>query len=111
MYTQLLEAALEVRATFADADDIGSAFAEVLRRRRQLAVAASAGTDGDRTSTVLAHQVSYDISLMELVHSLGIDCDPNEFDQPERQRLKLEHALRTRGIDLVQAEETTPSKR
>ena len=109
MFTQLLEAALKARATSADTDDIGSAFAEVLRCRRQLAVAASAGTDGDRTSGVLAHQVSYDISLMELAHSLGIDCGPNEFERPEQQRHKLENTLQTRGIELSQAEEATSS--
>jgi hypothetical protein len=109
MYTQLLEAAVEARAMHDNADAIESPFAEASRCRRQLVVAASVGTDGDRTSAVLAHQVSYDISLMELARSVGIDCDPNEFDRPEQQRRKLEHALQTRGINLFQTEESTSS--
>jgi hypothetical protein len=109
MYTQLLGAALEARAASDAAAAIESPLAEALRCRRQLAVATSASIGVDRTSAVLAHQVSYDISLMELARSVGIDCEPNEFDRPEQQRRKLEHALRSRGIDLVQTEETTSS--
>jgi hypothetical protein len=113
MYTQLLDAALEARATSTsgDSDALESLFAEALRCRRQLVAAASAGTDGDRTSAVLAHQVSYDISLMDLARSVGIVCNPNEFDRPEQQRRKLEQTLESRGIDLVQTEESTPSTR
>ena len=55
--------------------------------------------------------MSYDISLMDLARSVGIVCDPNEFDRPDQQRRKLEQTLESRGIDLVQAEESTPSTR
>ena len=107
MYTQLLEAALEARAPSDEADTIDTPLSEALRCRRQLAtaMATSLGVGVDRTSSLLAHEVAYDISLMELARSVGINCDPNDFDRPEPQRRKLEHVLQSRGFDLAQSED------
>jgi hypothetical protein len=105
MYTQLLEAALEARAPSDEADTVDTPLSEALRCRRQLATATSSGVGVDRTSSALAHQVAYDISLMELARSVGINCDPNDFDRPEPQRRKLEHVLQSRGFDLAQSED------
>jgi hypothetical protein len=52
----------------------------------------------DWTPTALA--VAYDIALIELAHSVGLDCDPRTFDQPECRRTELRRELISRGIRL-----------
>ena len=43
-------------------------------------------------------QVAYDLALIDLAGSVGIDCDTASFDQPQRRRVELERELISRGI-------------
>lgn len=97
MYTHLLVAAFdERRHTYAEptTDDALAAFHHC-RDRLQ-----SWETEADWTSTVLADQVAYDIALIDLARSVGIDCGIDTFDQPERRRIEVGRELASRGIHI-----------
>jgi hypothetical protein len=99
MYTQLLEAAVGQRQQ-ARADDEGRAVAEVLRCRFELEEGAPPELDPDAVPVVLALQVGYDVALLELARLMGVETDPSRFEQPQRERERIEHALSDRGISL-----------
>jgi hypothetical protein len=42
--------------------------------------------------------VAYDIALIDLAWSVGLDCDPSTWGQPERRRTELRRELISRGI-------------
>jgi hypothetical protein len=54
----------------------------------------------DTVPAVLALQIGYDVALLELAEVVGIESEPSRFDQPERERDRLRHALSDIGIDL-----------
>ncbi len=102
MYTQLLDAALGERPdapTAADDSEHG-ALDELLRCRAELDQGVDPAMDPDTVPTVLALQIGYDVALLQLARVVGIDSDPHRFDQPQRERERLESALRDRGISL-----------
>lgn len=47
-----------------------------------------------------ADQLAYDLALMELSRLLGIECEVLRFNQPQRERDRLENELASRGIHL-----------
>jgi hypothetical protein len=100
MYTQLLDAAVGQRATVMVRADERSALTEVVRCRSQLEQAVPAATDSDAVPVVLAREVGYDVALLELAEVLGIQTDTGRFEQPRRERARLEQALRDLGIPL-----------
>ena len=97
MYTQLLDAAYGERPGPLEE---GAAVAEVLRCRFQLEERVPPGLDPDAVPVVLALQVGYDVALLGLARLVGVETDPTRFEQPERERERLEQALRDRGIRL-----------
>jgi hypothetical protein len=98
MYTYILEAALRERSEPDTPLATGDAVAVLLECRRYLGSAASSGWSGDWGSAALADQVAYDLALIDLAGSVGIDCDTASFDQPQRRRVELERELISRGI-------------
>jgi len=98
MYTQLLDAAYDQRPR--PLDDEGRAVAEVLRCRIELDEGVPAGIDPDSVPVLLALQIGYDVALLELAQLVGVDTDPSRFDQPHRERRRVEQALSDRGISL-----------
>jgi hypothetical protein len=103
MYTQLLEAAWNQhpvssgRGADAAPDE---ALEEVLRRRRQLDSGLGAGEDDELVPAQLALQIGYDVALMDLARCVGIETEPGGFEQPQRERERLEHELQERGFPL-----------
>ncbi len=97
MYTQLLCAAFGQRPHVSDE---ATAVAEVLRCRFELEEGVSPGPDPAAVPVVLALQIGYDVALLELACLVGIETDPNRFEQPELERKRVERALRERGIHL-----------
>ena len=98
MYTQLLSAAIgRGPSELAGASERG-AFDEVLRSRAELGSAPAA--DPDVVSAVLAREVAYDVALLRLARTVGVESGPDRFEQPELERARLEGALRGRGISL-----------
>jgi hypothetical protein len=100
MYTYLLTAAVEHRRPAAGEPTPAEALSTLLHCRDRLR---SWGKETDWTSTALADQVAYDIALIDLARCVGIDCDLDTFDQPERRRLELSRELKASGIDLDRA--------
>jgi hypothetical protein len=96
MYTQLLDVAYgrcgQLGASTQDAVD------EVLRCRGELTALCPEGADF--VPITLARQIGYDVALLDLAAALGIETDPSRFEQPWRERARLEHAIRARGIDV-----------
>lgn len=103
MYTQLLDAAVGQRATVLVRADERSALNEVVRCRAQLEGSVPTATDSDAVPVVLAREISYDVALLELAEVLGIETDTGRFEQPRRERVRLEQALRDLGIPLQTA--------
>ena len=66
---------------------------EVLRCRAELESAPPA-TDPDTVPVVLALEVAYDVALLELARLVGVESDPDRFEQPQLERARLEGALR-----------------
>lgn len=108
MYTQLLDAACTQRARPDGRVTRGVAMAEVIRCRDELDELdelderVSPGDDPDAVPAVLALQIGYDVALIELAQILGVDTDASRFDQPQRERDRLEQAFNELGIDLME---------
>jgi hypothetical protein len=98
MYTYILDAALRERSEPDTPLATDDAVAALLECRRYLGSVASSGWSGDWGSAALANQVAYDLALIDLARSVGMDCDTASFDQPQRRRIELERELVSLGI-------------
>ena len=99
MYTDLLAAALGARPPRADRPTNRELLSELRRHRRHLADVTSHDARG-WAPKVVAEQMAYDVTLMDLSCLLGIECNVLRFDQPQRERARLERELASRGIHL-----------
>jgi hypothetical protein len=99
MYTQLLDAALEQRPP-RDPSPSQNHAVEAVRRCREELEHGVPDRSIDTVPTVLALQIGYDVALLELAEVVGIESGPSRFEQPERERDRLQHALNDMGIDL-----------
>jgi hypothetical protein len=106
MYTQLLDAAVGRRAPEVTRAGERGALDQVLRCRARLDEGLPTPTDPDAVPAVLAREIGYDVALLELAETLGIDTDTSRFEQPHRERARLERALEDLGITLQQAADT-----
>jgi hypothetical protein len=102
MYTELLVAALgqlssDGVVTEQDAID------ELVRCRAEREKAAPPTDGGDMVPVVLALEIAYDVALLRLARLVGVEADPGRFDQPRRERERLEKAVSERGIGLEPA--------
>jgi hypothetical protein len=100
MYAQLLDAAIGKSAPIGTRTSRTEAYSKFLSARRQLSTRVKETLKLDNSSAAIAHQIEYDIALIDLAHSLDIACDVKDFDQPLRERLRLEQALQAQGIRL-----------
>jgi hypothetical protein len=100
MYTQLLGAALDERHPLEAGASRHAAVAQVRRCRHDLETGTPAGLDPAAVPVVLALHVGYDVALIELASMMGIHSDPRRFEQPLRERERLEAALGDLGISL-----------
>jgi hypothetical protein len=110
MYTQLLDAAFTERARPGGRVTRRVAVAEVIRCRDELDEGVPPDIDPDAVPVVLALEIGYDVALMELARVVGVDTDPSRFDQPQRERRRLEHAFNDLGIDLEEQLAEQPSR-
>ena len=99
MYTQLLDAALEQRPARVPDPNRTHAVEAVRRCRAELELGVP-DHNTDTVPAVLALQIGYDVALLELAEAMGIESAPSRFEQPERERDRLCHALNDMGIDL-----------
>lgn len=99
MYSELLDAALGEADRPDGGPDVRGSLDELLRYRRHLAEDA-ARTGPDWALQAVADQLAYDIALIRMARSAGVDCSVRGFDRPEQERLRLEHDLKSRGIQL-----------
>jgi len=99
MYAQLLDAALEQRPP-RQPDPSRNHAVEAVRRCREELELGVPERSIDTVPSVLALQIGYDVALLELAETVGIETGPSRFDQPERERDRLRRALNDIGIDL-----------
>jgi hypothetical protein len=109
MYTHILDAALRERSQPDGRMTTSEALAALSERRQHLDWSPSSERGTDWSSAALAHQVAYDLALIGLARSVGIDCDPSSFEQPQRRRIELERELKSRGIRLEEANQQVNS--
>jgi len=105
MYTNLLGAACGQRRPRSVGRARGLALAEARRCRHELRSGLPPEPETDSVPVILALEISYDVALIELATEIGVDTDPSRFEQPERERARLEQELAARGIDLDRLEE------
>jgi hypothetical protein len=103
MYTQLLDTAFAQRAPLGAGPTTRRAVEEVRVCRAELDRGGPSDDDPDLVPIVLAQQIGYDVALLQLAHVVGIVTDPSRFEQPLKERQRLEHLLRDLGIDLLEA--------
>ena len=56
--------------------------------------------DADTVPVVLWPEIMYDVALLGLVRVVGVDTDPSRFEQPQRERERLEPAFGALGMRL-----------
>jgi hypothetical protein len=100
MYTHLLGAARGQRGQRRRGHGDDLALAEAKRCRSELKAGLPVGLDPDAVPVVLALEIGYDVALIELAEELGVPTDPSRFEQPERERERLEEEFAALGIDL-----------
>jgi hypothetical protein len=105
MYAQLLEAALRQRPAEPAPPDEGVrvALARVAQTHRELEQRRGVDQDAEAVAAELALQIGYDVALVELAQSLGIETGPSRFEQPLQERRRLEGELRELGITVDDA--------
>jgi len=109
MYTYILESALRERRQPGTALTTDEALIELAQCRQRLDATASSERSSDWSSAALANQVEYDIALIEVVRSAGLDCEAGSFDQPQRRRMELERELTSHGIRLDELDQRANS--
>jgi len=65
----------------------------------------------DDTYVTVSNHLAYDAALIRLSRLLGVDCGAEEFDQPEKARVRLEGVLSARGISVHEMAESGPEGR
>jgi hypothetical protein len=100
MYTHLLGAAHGQRGSRTHGKGGDVALAEAKRCRSQLRAGLPPGLDPDAVPVALALEIGYDVALIDLAEKLGVQTDPSRFEQPERERERLEEQFALLGIDL-----------
>lgn len=113
MYTQLLEAAFAQRPAPGPGATEQDAHEEVLRSRGELQRGVPVGTEPDTVPVALALQIGYDVALLDLARLVGIDTEPERFEQPQQERERLERALGALGFTFevpTEAEESLPGR-
>lgn len=105
IYTQLLDTALDELASNARELKQGEALADLVRCRN-LVGAGFARTRSNWAPAAVADELAYDIALIRLARSLGVECDISRFERPGHERSRLEHQLADRGIRLLESDET-----
>lgn len=108
MYTQLLGAAWEEFA--GEPTDDGATPGDLLVRLLDLWPVVQPGAKGRGSDGVpgpsskgvdtVANHLGYDVTLMRLAATIGIEPDPTGFIDPTAGRRRLESALGEAGIDL-----------
>jgi hypothetical protein len=108
MYTHLLDAAVGQRAWVPVRPTERSALTAVRRCRAELERKTPQATDPDPDTVpvVLARELGYDVALLELAEVVGIETAPSRFEQPRRERARLEQAFLKRGFVLQEAAQT-----
>jgi hypothetical protein len=109
MYTDLLTVALSEDHLGDGQLTTGERLANFLRHRSQLEADDPSHTGTGWAPAGIAHQMAYDVALIELARSLGVACDPMDFDQMQPGRARLEADLKVRGVPLDGLEEPSRS--
>ena len=102
MYTELLRQALDDSQERYEELTSGPLLARMLRSRSELLEGTSTAPDMGGGLSTVATQLAYDVALVAFARQLGITSGPEAFDQPQRERARLERALSSTGVNLNQ---------
>jgi len=105
MYTHLLDVAWGRRVPAGAGAATPLALAEARRCRDELRAGQPPGLDHDAVPVVLALEIGYDVALIELAKRLGVQTDPSRFEQPQRERERLEEEFSALGFHLDDGDE------
>jgi hypothetical protein len=105
MYTQLLQAALDNTGRAQVVPSPKEALVALRRCRRHLDANPGGPSGDDWAPLAVADQLAYDVALIELTRSLGVDYDLQAFEHPQKARARLEQDLEARGIPIDPADE------
>jgi hypothetical protein len=94
MYSQLLDAAVAQRGSVGVHPTRRSALDALRRSRGELEEGSPPATDPDAVPVAPAREIAHDVALLELSGVMGIETDLRRFEQPRRERARLEEALR-----------------
>ena len=106
MYTTLLGSALDQRDQADNSPSIGELFAQLLRCRIQLTDSGILSPRHAKTLQDVTSQLEYDVYLISMSRTIGVEFAIGEFDDGERHR--LEQVLIDRGIPLDELDERLP---
>jgi len=98
MYSELLLASFEQASAEGEP---GELLARLIACRHRLLSGPEGGGEAEPASD-LAANIAYDLALLRLCGSRGIDCDPRLFGQPLAERRRLEEQLAVSGINLAE---------
>jgi hypothetical protein len=102
VYSQLLESALGQAPSSGGESTPGNALVKLIECRQRRDSVASSRSGPGWVPAALANQLAYDAALVDLARHVGLVCDLSRFNQPSGERSRLEGALRSRGIHLVE---------
>ncbi len=96
MYSTFLQFALDKVRTPDHALTTGEGVIRLSRCRDRLALSRM----DEEVPAALADQLSYDVALISLARQREIAVNVQAFDQPLPERLRLERAIETTGVEL-----------
>ncbi|HVC69182.1 MAG TPA: hypothetical protein VNC61_02845 [Acidimicrobiales bacterium] len=110
MYSQLLTVALEGQTDLKEEVAAGAAMIRLIRCRQQLRSATQVGDEDEEAVTQARNYFAYDVALIELCRVVNVACDVDEFEHPEKARVRLEGVLAARGVLLVGVDPPEPGQ-
>jgi hypothetical protein len=105
MYSHLLVASLDLDQPSNGEFTADAALIQIRRCRDHLDGSPPPQGGGEGHYGVLIQHLAYDAALIRLARLLGVECDAEEFDLPEKARTRLEAVLAGRGFPLEEIEE------
>ena len=100
MYAQFLSIALDQASQSDGTPTTGQALSRLLQCRDRLDGVRSESGRSSGAPNALSRELEYDVALITLARLLGVDSDVDAFDQPQKERSRLERALTDGGIRL-----------
>jgi len=107
MYAQFLGIALDQASQSDGTPTTGQALSRLLQCRDRLDGVRSESGRSSGVPDALSRELDYDVALITLTRLLGVPSEVDAFDQPQKQRSRLEQSLADHGIRLDELDGNT----